>query len=234
VRRDHRPYIVKKAFFRFQHLYARHFLVPQFESIGKGYFLVRPWHVEVFGPAVTVGDYVNILAASDLRVRISVWSTGPGKGGIRIGHYCLISPGVRISSSCEIRIDNCMIANGVYITDSTGTTLQPRRRRQVGSSSASATTSGSATASASARGDDRQQQHRRRPRRGGRLHRRLYCDGNPARVVKTLDAPEVRYPGELVCACGWLFRQMDRFDRDLLISTWGMAALRLVPTRVTD
>lgn len=39
-------------------------------------------------------------------------------GGVAIGNYALICPGVRISSGARIRIGHsCMLAHGVYITD---------------------------------------------------------------------------------------------------------------------
>ena len=48
-----------------------------------------------------------------------MWLDQAGKGHITIGNYCLVCPGVRISSAVGITIgDNCMIANGAYITDS--------------------------------------------------------------------------------------------------------------------
>lgn len=41
-----------------------------------------------------------------------------GSGFIDIGHYCLVCPGVRISSSRGITIgSNCMLASHVYVTD---------------------------------------------------------------------------------------------------------------------
>lgn len=118
MRKDHRPYGVKKAYLKFQNLYARHFLQPHFERFGQGHAFMRPWHVEVFGGPVELGDFATVIATRDQVVRLSVWSVEEGMGGIIIGSYCLICPGVRISSGCRITIgDNCMMASGVYITD---------------------------------------------------------------------------------------------------------------------
>ena len=78
-----------------------------------------PWYVDVFGSPIDIGDFVSIIAASDNRVRLSVWSDKQVSGRIRIGDYCLLCPGVRVSSASKIRIgDNCMIASGAYVTDS--------------------------------------------------------------------------------------------------------------------
>ncbi len=220
MRRDHRPYSVKRAFLRLQHLYARHFVVPHFASIGKGYFFVHPWHVKVFGPDIRVGDYVNILAAADKKVRISVWPNGAGKGRIAIGHYCLISPAVRISSSEEVRIGNsCMIASGAYITDSDWHDIYNRVAfgrsapvdigdnvwigdsaivcKGVSIGANSIVGAGSVVT--------------------GPVPPNCIAAGNPARVVRELDPAEA-----FVTRAHWfedptaLFRGMDQFDRALL------------------
>ena len=119
MRRDNRPYLIKKAYLKFEQFYVNHFLRPQLESLGKGFTFMRPWHVEIFGAPIELGDYVNVVAASDKTVRLAIWSEDPGRGRIRIGNYCLICPGVRIGSAHEILIgDNCMIASNAYLTDS--------------------------------------------------------------------------------------------------------------------
>jgi acetyltransferase-like isoleucine patch superfamily enzyme len=119
MRKDHRPYIVKKAWLSFQRFYANHFLRPQLDRLGKGFEFMRPWHVELFGGPIKIGNYATVVATSDKKVRLSVWPEVPGRGRIAIGDYCLLCPGVRISSAVRIDIEeNCMLANGVYITDS--------------------------------------------------------------------------------------------------------------------
>lgn len=119
MRRDHRPYVIKKAYLKFQRFYAGHFLRPQLESLGRGSYIIKPWHVEVFGSPVQIGDYATLIAAPDGKIRFSVWPHEAGKGGITIGNYSLICPGVRISSAVGILIGhNCMIASNAYITDS--------------------------------------------------------------------------------------------------------------------
>lgn len=119
MRRDHRPYYIKKIFLKFQAFYVRHFLRPQLEHLGQGFNFVRPWHVELFGAPIELGDCVNVVAASDKKVRLNIWSDQKEKGRIRIGNYCLICPGVRIGAADDITVgDNCMIASNAYITDS--------------------------------------------------------------------------------------------------------------------
>jgi acetyltransferase-like isoleucine patch superfamily enzyme len=119
LRKDHRPFYFKKSIISFQDFYTRRFIEPQFDRLGKGFSFVKPWHVKIYGSPIELGNYVNVIADSDMKVRLTVWSEISGKGRIQIGNYCLICPGVRISSADEITIgDNCMMASRVYITDS--------------------------------------------------------------------------------------------------------------------
>ena len=119
MRRDYRPYLIKKGYLKFQEFYVEHFLRPQFEYLGKGHTFMKPWNVEIFGSPVYLGDYANVIAAPDRKIRFTIWPDKEGSGAIHIGNFCLICPAVRISSATEIVIgDNCMIASGAYITDS--------------------------------------------------------------------------------------------------------------------
>ena len=103
----------------FQQWYAKYFLRPQFAYLGKGALFLKPWYVEVFGWPISLGDYVNVIATPDKRVRLTVWSDMEETGRIRVGKYGLICPGVRISSALDISIgDSCMLAQGAYVTDS--------------------------------------------------------------------------------------------------------------------
>lgn len=119
MKRDHRPYAVKRAYRKFENFYVNHFIRPQLACLGPGYTFMRPWHVEVFGDPIEIGKCVNVIATPDMRVRLSVWSDNDVDGRISVGDYCLICPGVRIGSAKEIIIeDNCMLASGAYIMDS--------------------------------------------------------------------------------------------------------------------
>jgi acetyltransferase-like isoleucine patch superfamily enzyme len=119
LRTDHRPYIIKKLYQDFQKHYVKWFLCPQFEYLGRGCTFMKPWYVEVFGGPVSLGNYATVIATTDGRVRLTVWTSMGQEGSIYIGNYCLICPGVRISAGKEIVIgDSCMLANGVFVTDS--------------------------------------------------------------------------------------------------------------------
>jgi len=118
LRRDHRPYFIKRAHLKFQEYYAHYFIKPRFDYLGEGFFFIHPWNIRVFGSPIKVGKYANILTTAEHKVRLTVWPEKKGRGKIKIGDYCLICPGVRISSAEEIIIgDDCMIAGGAYITD---------------------------------------------------------------------------------------------------------------------
>jgi acetyltransferase-like isoleucine patch superfamily enzyme len=119
VRKDHRPYYLKKHYARIQNLYVRHFIEPQLSFLGTGFSFMRPWHVKLFGEPIHIGKFATLIASSEKKIRLSVWSNRADKGLIHIGDYCLICPGVRIGSADSIRIgDNCMIASNSSVADS--------------------------------------------------------------------------------------------------------------------
>jgi acetyltransferase-like isoleucine patch superfamily enzyme len=79
---------------------------------------MKPWHVQVFGWPVDLGDFANVITTPDHRVRLTVWAKHKDAGFISIGKYSLICPGVRISAATGVTIgDSCMMASSVYITD---------------------------------------------------------------------------------------------------------------------
>ena len=78
MRKDHRPYVIKKAWLKFQKFYTRHFLAPQLERLGNGHAFMQPWHVELFGGPIEIGRYATVIATSDKKVRLSVWPEAPG------------------------------------------------------------------------------------------------------------------------------------------------------------
>ncbi len=118
LKKDYRPYAVKKAYLKFQKFYTSHFIKPRLEFLGAGFTFMRPWHLELFGEPIKIGDFATVIATSDRKIRLAVWPKQKESGYINIGRFCIICPGVRISSACGIDIgDNCMLASNVYITD---------------------------------------------------------------------------------------------------------------------
>lgn len=119
MRKDHRPYYLKKLHTQIQALYVKHFIKPQLSTLGAGFTFMKPWHVKIFGAPIHIGKCATLIASSDNKIRLSVWSDSAAKGSIRMGNYCMVCPGVRIGSAERINIgDNCMIASNAYIADS--------------------------------------------------------------------------------------------------------------------
>jgi acetyltransferase-like isoleucine patch superfamily enzyme len=117
--RDLRPWYIKKAWYRLQHLYVRRYLVPQLTCLGDHPFIIKPWYIELFGGPIRIGSHVTLLGCSDKKTRLTVWSDKTDIPGITVGDHVLISPGVRISAAHSIFIsDSCMLASHAYITDS--------------------------------------------------------------------------------------------------------------------
>ncbi len=119
MRRDLRPYWLKKYYLKFRQWYVQHFIAPKCDHLGNYSTVMKPWYVNISGPNIVIGDSVTMIGERDSPVNIGVWGREPGLGSITIGNAVLLSPGARISASDEIVIgDSVMMANGVYITDS--------------------------------------------------------------------------------------------------------------------
>lgn len=119
MRRDLRPYWLKKLYLRCRHRYTEHFIRPKLDALGSHHVFMKPWYTVISGPNICLGQSVTVISEREQPVRIGVWGREPGQGRIVIGNAVLISPGCRISASAEIVIgDGTMLANGVYVTDS--------------------------------------------------------------------------------------------------------------------
>ena len=118
IRKDNRPYWLKKFATKINKIYVRQFLQPQFKYLGKGGAYFKPRYIQVFGSNVYVDDYPTLIGASDAKIQFTSWNIGEHEGEITIGKYSLITPGVRIMAAEKIEIgDACMIAHGAYISD---------------------------------------------------------------------------------------------------------------------
>ena len=118
IRKDNRPYWLKKYATKINKTYVRHFLKPQFKYLGKGGAYFKPRYIQVFGSNVYIDDYPTLIGASDANIQFTSWNIGEHEGEITIGKYSLITPGVRIMAAEKIEIgDACMIAHGAYISD---------------------------------------------------------------------------------------------------------------------
>jgi acetyltransferase-like isoleucine patch superfamily enzyme len=118
MRKDNRPYWLRRAMDSWRQACARHFLAPQFDEIGKGLFATHPASVEIAGKGIRAGENLHLLSAADNPIRLTTWP-GPGEDAhIQLGHHVLISGGVRLLAARSIIIgDACMLAHAVVISD---------------------------------------------------------------------------------------------------------------------
>jgi acetyltransferase-like isoleucine patch superfamily enzyme len=119
MRRDHRPFWLKRMQQRLEYHYTEHFLRPQCEALGAHHTVMKPWYLHLAGPGIRLGRCFTAIAEPMHRIELAVWGRRAGQGQLVIGDYALLSPGVRISVSDSVQLGHsCMLAHGVYITDS--------------------------------------------------------------------------------------------------------------------
>lgn len=119
MRRDHRPFWLKKLLSRWDEFYVQHFTRKHFDHLGRRPMIINPSTLEVHGSRISVGDCIYLLSKRYSPVRFTTWSGKGMQGKIEIGDYCLFSPGTVVSSAIGISIgNNCMFAADCYISDS--------------------------------------------------------------------------------------------------------------------
>lgn len=118
MRRDHRPYGLKRLHRAVERAWLLHFIRPQLDALGPHCKVMQPWYLKLHGSRISFGRCVHVITAADRRVRLTTWAHESDQGRIDIGDYCLICPGVRLDSASRIEIgSNSMIAAGAYLTD---------------------------------------------------------------------------------------------------------------------
>lgn len=119
MRRSSTPYWVKRLSKALNSAYVKRFIAPQFDSLGEGLEVAHPRHLVIFGRDIHIGRFAQMIAAPDNAIRFTSWPSKSRSGKIILGDYCLLAPGVRISSAESISIgDNAMLAANVTISDS--------------------------------------------------------------------------------------------------------------------
>ncbi len=119
MRRDRRPYYIRRMIDGWTRVYTNRYLVPSFDEVGPGLDVTSPRNLEIWGAGITAGAHLHLHAAKGNFVRIATWQTGEREGRISFGDYVLVSPGTHIVASEDISIgSNTMIASGCYISDS--------------------------------------------------------------------------------------------------------------------
>lgn len=116
---EHKPLYLKRLYSVYEHWFVRHFVAPQFESLGVNPTMLKPWYIDVNGAHIKAGENLHIIAAPDRRPSFSTWQFETYQGHIKLGDNCLVCPGVRFDSGSSITIgNNCMFAASSYVTDS--------------------------------------------------------------------------------------------------------------------
>lgn len=124
MRRDHRPYWLKQFFDVMNQWYVDRFVRPHFDGAGIDLRVMGPRHLQISGPHIFAGDHVHFMALPDKPVRLAVFE---GLGSIRIGDYSIVNPGVRMSSAASIETGHsCMFAMNCYLSDADWHDLQHR------------------------------------------------------------------------------------------------------------
>lgn len=119
MRRDHRPYWIKKLLSRGNRWYVERFVRPHFDSLGKHPRVLQARSIEVHGKNIHAGAYLHAISTHKQPIRLTTWSSRQSQGKIDIGSFCLISPGVEITAADHISIgDNVMIAAECVLSDS--------------------------------------------------------------------------------------------------------------------
>ncbi len=107
MRRDHRPYFIKKAHLKFQQLYAGYFLKPQLDYLGQGFTITNPWNVKIFGSPITIGEH-------DIYNRIdSMGNPGPVRieKNAWIGDSAIVCKGVTIGENSIVGAGSVVISS---------------------------------------------------------------------------------------------------------------------------
>lgn len=119
MRKDHRPFWLKKLLARVNRWYSHYHVRPHFDQLGKGARFLAPRTLQVNGPFIKAGRFLHLISSANKPVKLTTWGDKSHQGKITMGDYCLIAPGVEITSMVQIDIgDNCMLATEVLIHDS--------------------------------------------------------------------------------------------------------------------
>jgi hypothetical protein len=80
VRRDHRPFAVKRLYQRLERGSADWFIRPQLETMGAHCILMKPWIIRLHGPHIYFGEQIHLATASDRKVQLCVREHPAGSG----------------------------------------------------------------------------------------------------------------------------------------------------------
>ncbi|NWG45123.1 MAG: acyltransferase [Alphaproteobacteria bacterium] len=129
MRQDNRPYWLYRAARALEGWRQRHFIEPQFDSVGPGLQIVRPLSMDVFGRNIHVGAHVHMCSHPSAPLKLCTWPAPGEEARITIGDHALLMPGTQIIAARAITIGpGTMLASGVYVSDSDWHDLYDRTR----------------------------------------------------------------------------------------------------------
>jgi acetyltransferase-like isoleucine patch superfamily enzyme len=110
--------VIKRVAAAASELYARLYVYPQLDAIGRGCSFINPRYFQINGPRIRLGERVHTMATRERPIALTVHPNLEQTSRLTIGSYCIILPGVRITAASNIQIgDNCMFATNAYVTD---------------------------------------------------------------------------------------------------------------------
>ena len=116
IRKDNRPFWLKRINWWLDQKYIKFKIAPQFEKIGEGPLILGVRYLHVNGEGISVGNFATFISAPDSHIHLTTWNADKYQGKIEIGDFCLFSPGVRISAATSIKIGiSCMVSKGVTL-----------------------------------------------------------------------------------------------------------------------
>ena len=119
MRKEHRPLAILRLQRWLNQQYVKRFIVPQFDFIGCDPRVLNPRSLKLFGYRISAGNHLHLISGKNKPITLTTWTSKQEQGSITLADYCLISPGVTLTSAVSITIDsNCMIGAETYISDS--------------------------------------------------------------------------------------------------------------------
>lgn len=119
MRKEHRPLVILRLQRWLNQQYVKRFILPQFDRIGRDARVLNPRSLRLFGCQISAGDHLHLISSKNQPIALTTWTSKQEQGEIVIANYCLLSPGVTLTSAVSITIgSNCMIGAEAYISDS--------------------------------------------------------------------------------------------------------------------
>ena len=73
MRKDLRPWWVKRCYLRFRHWYTEYYLRPACDFLGPYHTVMKPWYVNISGNNIYIGKCFTAIGEQMHQVEIGVW-----------------------------------------------------------------------------------------------------------------------------------------------------------------